>query len=151
VAVDEVTATREVRATGAVVLEVWRQEQVPAGHQDDGRRGSEVVLAPPRGGAVVRLYTVLPDEDVDPGSYDAAAAVYGEANSGGAAAVPGMHRTESLDVVTVVSGEVVLLLDVNETVLRQDDTLIVRGEMHAWRDRSGIPATIVSTVFPMTN
>ena len=56
VAADELTATRTVRPTGAVVLEVWRQERVPAAARDDGRRGPDLVLAPPTGGAVVRYY-----------------------------------------------------------------------------------------------
>lgn len=150
VAVDETTVTRQVRPTGAIVNEVWRQEAVPAGQQDDGRRGPELVLAPPAAGAVVRSYTVPPDEDVDPASYGASDAVYGAGNTGGPGGVPGMHRTDSLDVVVVVTGEIVLVLEADEVVLRQGDTLIVRGEMHAWRNRSGSPATIVSTVFPMT-
>jgi len=47
-----------------------------------------------------------------------------------------MHRTKTLDYVVVIEGEIVLLLDDSETVLRKGDVTVQRGTNHAWENRS---------------
>lgn len=46
-----------------------------------------------------------------------------------------MHRTESLDYVIVVSGEVEMNIDDSTVKLRAGDVLIQRGTNHAWVNR----------------
>jgi len=49
---------------------------------------------------------------------------------------PFMHRTESVEVVQVQSGELTMLIDDGEAVvLRPGDTLIQRATNHAWVNR----------------
>jgi quercetin dioxygenase-like cupin family protein len=47
-----------------------------------------------------------------------------------------MHRTQSVDYGIVLSGEVVLVLDDSETVLRAGDVVVQRGTNHRWENRS---------------
>jgi quercetin dioxygenase-like cupin family protein len=47
-----------------------------------------------------------------------------------------MHRTQSVDYGIVLSGEVVLVLDDGETVLRAGDVVVQRGTNHRWENRS---------------
>jgi quercetin dioxygenase-like cupin family protein len=48
-----------------------------------------------------------------------------------------MHRTDTVDFLYVVSGEVVLELDDGaERLLRAGDCIIQNGTRHAWRNRS---------------
>ena len=47
-----------------------------------------------------------------------------------------MHRTKTLDYVVVIEGEIVLVLDDSEVVLRQGDVTIQRGTDHAWENRT---------------
>ena len=47
-----------------------------------------------------------------------------------------MHRTRTLDYALVIDGEVVLVLDDSEVVLRQGDVVVQRGTDHAWENRS---------------
>ena len=47
-----------------------------------------------------------------------------------------MHRTRTLDYVVVIEGEIVLVLDDSEVVLRQGDVTVQRGTNHAWENRS---------------
>jgi len=47
-----------------------------------------------------------------------------------------MHRTQTLDYVVVIEGEVVLVLEDGEVVLRQSDVVVQRGTNHAWENRS---------------
>jgi quercetin dioxygenase-like cupin family protein len=57
---------------------------------------------------------------------------------------PGMHITDSIDYVLVVSGEATLELDNGEqTVLRAGDAVIQNGTRHAWRNHGTEPCTIV--------
>jgi len=53
-----------------------------------------------------------------------------------------MHRTETLDYAILLSGELVAILDEDETVMRAGDILIQRGTSHAWANRSGEIARI---------
>ena len=51
-------------------------------------------------------------------------------------AVSPMHRTQSVDYGIVLSGEVVLVLDDTETVLRAGDVVVQRGTNHRWENRT---------------
>lgn len=56
---------------------------------------------------------------------------------------PGMHRTESIDYVIVVDGEIWLGLDDQEEVrLEARDVVIQKGTRHAWRNKSESVATL---------
>ena len=47
-----------------------------------------------------------------------------------------MHRTKTLDYAIVIEGEVVLVLDDSEVVLKTSDVVVQRGTDHAWENRS---------------
>lgn len=49
---------------------------------------------------------------------------------------PGMHRTESIDFGIVLEGEIYLILDEDETLLKPGDVVIQRGTDHAWENRT---------------
>jgi uncharacterized cupin superfamily protein len=54
-----------------------------------------------------------------------------------------MHRTETIDYGIVVSGEMTLVLDKGETLLKEGDVVIQRGTNHAWANRSGRPCRML--------
>jgi naringenin degradation protein FdeH len=47
-----------------------------------------------------------------------------------------MHRTQTLDYVVIIEGELVLQLDDSEVTLKQGDVVVQRGTNHAWENRS---------------
>ena len=53
-----------------------------------------------------------------------------------------MHRTRTVDYGIVLDGEVVLVLDDSETVLRAGDVVVQRGTSHRWENRSGATARV---------
>jgi mannose-6-phosphate isomerase-like protein (cupin superfamily) len=55
-----------------------------------------------------------------------------------------MHRTRTLDYVVVIEGELVLILDDSEVILKPGDVVVQRGTDHAWENRS---ATIARAAF----
>jgi quercetin dioxygenase-like cupin family protein len=54
-----------------------------------------------------------------------------------------MHRTQTVDYGIVIEGEMVLVLDGSETVLRAGDVVVQRGTDHRWENRSGAVARMV--------
>jgi hypothetical protein len=58
--------------------------------------------------------------------------------------VVGVHRTDTIDYDTVLRGEIVLVLDDAEVVLRSGDCVMLPGVMHGWR--SGPDGATISVV-----
>lgn len=57
---------------------------------------------------------------------------------------PFRHRTETVDYVVILSGEIDLELDGDEVVhLKAGDTLVQRGGIHTWMNRGTVPAVMV--------
>jgi hypothetical protein len=54
-----------------------------------------------------------------------------------------MHRTRTLDYAIVIEGEVVLILEDSEVLLRKSDVVVQRGTNHAWENRSDQMARMV--------
>ncbi|THG30111.1 cupin domain-containing protein [Naasia lichenicola] len=105
-------------------------------------------LHPAPGGTVFMTITFPPDTVYFSESYDPAraGAEYAE-NAPGIAErmeldAPGFHRTDTVDYVIVLDGEVILETDLGETVLRQHDFVVQNATRHAWRNRTDRPATI---------
>ena len=56
---------------------------------------------------------------------------------------PGMHRTQTIDYVIVLDGEIYLEVDDEEEVrLTTHDVVIQNGTRHAWRNKSGKPTLL---------
>jgi mannose-6-phosphate isomerase-like protein (cupin superfamily) len=150
---DGPTAPWVLRPTGTLVMDIWRLDSLPVDEADDATFGGEVVLAPPAHGVSVRVTIFPPDSSI---SADAAAAyaasmeqIYGPQSSEGPT-IPGMHRTDTLDVMTVIDGELVMIMeDGSETVLRSGDSVVQRGTRHAWSNRSDRPTKVVTTMMPL--
>ena len=51
-----------------------------------------------------------------------------------------MHRTETVDYVAVLSGEIEIELDLETTTLRAGDVMVQRGTDHLWTNRGSVPA-----------
>jgi mannose-6-phosphate isomerase-like protein (cupin superfamily) len=51
-----------------------------------------------------------------------------------------MHRTRTLDYVVVIEGELTLILDDSEVILKPGDVVVQRGTDHAWENRSDVMA-----------
>lgn len=140
---DEDVTTVARRPDGSLVMDIWRFDQLPP-HVGDGDGLDGEVRRPDAGGLVYRMCTFAPNAKVDAAEYaKAIAAVYGE-QAGTPGAIPGAHATDTVDVVTVVRGEVRAVLEDCEVVLRPGDNLVQRGTVHAWRNNTDEPAVVVS-------
>ena len=153
---DGPTGTWTRRPTGAIVMDLWRVDELPVSVDAPNTSTDEVVLQPAEAGLAVRISIMPPDSEIDDeaaANYKASmAAIYGaDGNSAGAPTdPPGMHTTETVDVMTVLDGEVWALLEDGETLLRTGDSMIQRGTRHAWSNRSDKPVTVVTTMMTAT-
>lgn len=55
---------------------------------------------------------------------------------------PSMHRTETIDYVIVLSGEIDMELDDSSVHLKAGDVMVQRGTYHAWTNRTSEPCRI---------
>ena len=61
---------------------------------------------------------------------------------------PFWHATDSIDYITVISGEVVFVTQTGETTVRAGDVLVDRGIVHAWRNDSDADAVATIVAVP---
>jgi mannose-6-phosphate isomerase-like protein (cupin superfamily) len=134
---------------GCAAYRLWARDERPT-LPDDGAPRPASAWYPPPAGSRFMINTIPPGELIPPPDLDTAAAMAElERQMPGAMAAmdpdaPGMHTTDSIDYVLVVSGEVTLELDEGErTVLRAGDVVVQNGTRHAWRNHGTEPCTIV--------
>lgn len=107
---------------------------------------------PAPGGVRFRLFTFLPDPTKQKmAEIDKSVPLekaQGEGLSNFAEAFdperPGMHISDSVDFVLVLSGEVVMELERREILLKEGDVFIMRGGWHNFRNETDQPCTVVS-------
>ena len=136
---------------GTVFHEVWSTDGSPApvGNGPDPSLGP-LRLPPPKLGTRIRFVDIPPDteEFLRQGAArmrDAFEEIGDAAASTAKADSPHplMHRTESIDYGVVISGEMTLVLDRGETLLKAGDVVVQRGTNHAWANRSGRPCRML--------
>ena len=101
-------------AVGADFVEIWNAPQaIPLLTAVEAREPKEREFTiMPVAGHLLRILEVYPPQ------------------AGGKRTV--MHRTQTLDYVVMIEGELVLLLDDHEVTLKAGDVVVQRGTDHAW-------------------
>lgn len=131
---------------GPTFFEVWHTAETPAlitaWPLEPDEQG--LVLPPPKSGTRIRVIEFPPEgEEVRKLSAADAADKFramgdeGASTSGYAAPHPLMHRTKTVDYGIVLEGEITLVLDKAEAIIRAGDIVIQNGTNHAWANRSG--------------
>ncbi len=125
---------------GVALTNIWQIDSTPApvdkpGDPVDG----DFVLHPPGNGSVFRVIEFWPEDPEVMAKLDGAAAfseMGGAGNLVQGARHPFMHRTDTVDYAVVLRGEITMLLDDTEYLLKAGDTVVQRGTNHAWSNRS---------------
>jgi mannose-6-phosphate isomerase-like protein (cupin superfamily) len=128
--------------------EIWATDSMPA---EINQAGEPTLgprkLEPPPNGTRFRIVVHPPESGyihrLDRAAAKAAFAAYGSEHASTSddaeSPHPLMHRTRTVDYGIVLSGEVYLVLDKQETLLKAGDVVIQRGTNHAWANRSSEP------------
>jgi quercetin dioxygenase-like cupin family protein len=132
---------------GPLFYEVWNTRDTPAPIDRASGEPPEtgIQLAPPKRGTRIRVLDIPPEDAsikaVTPEEAKAHFAEVGAATASSHKASGSrhafMHRTETIDYGIVLEGEVTLIMDEGETVVRTGDIVIQRGTNHGWANRSG--------------
>jgi hypothetical protein len=137
-----------VATPGFTVCDIWRVDSLPMQLPADDATTGEVLLDPPRSGFVYRVTTFPPDSEWDAATEWRASL---QEMSGADALVDdpvegpvGLHQTDTVDIVTIISGELIAITETSETVLRPGDSLVQNGTVHTWANRGDVPCMKVA-------
>jgi Cupin domain len=117
-----------IHAGRYTTTELWVSGRAPIKATDADTATGDWALEPPPGGACFRIVEI-----------DQVPAV--------AEDFQGAHATDTLDYVTILRGEVTLIVGDTEVVLRPGDSVVQQpGVPHDWQNRSGERAVMVGVL-----
>lgn len=109
-----------------VISDIWNTQETPASLDFEKTIPNAGFPQTPPNGTYFRYVSIPPDSElgveVKPDEPH-----------------PMMHQTQTLDYIIILSGELYLIMDEGETLLKPGDIVIQRGTNHAWSNRSTEP------------
>lgn len=111
------TPTEAVPLNGSTITRLWETGPVPTSYTITEDKAKVAGNAYRDGFGGTNLYMA----DIPPGSS--------------LEDIP-MHRQESLDYVAILSGEIYLILEDREVLMKPGDILVQGGNLHSWENRS---------------
>jgi mannose-6-phosphate isomerase-like protein (cupin superfamily) len=118
------------------ITRLWSTDRTPAAFDGPDLTTEPWVRDPPAGALHWQILTRWPDSESGDASDEAAASSPRDAT--------GFHRTDSLDLMYVMSGEIWMTLDEGEVHLVAGDCLVQRGTVHAWRNSGTEPCQMMA-------
>jgi quercetin dioxygenase-like cupin family protein len=118
VMIDEIAKNVVSGRPGANACNVWTTEGFPAnndGNADAGQKKTGTTLA---NGTIFRVIEFAPG------------------------LAPRNHRTDSIDYIVVISGEIDMELDDSVVHLKAGDVMVQRGTIHNWVNRGTAPCVL---------
>jgi len=141
--------------TGFGAAQIWYEKSPDVsntGYEDNAAADADIPMHPALGATIFRVADFPPDASY---SEEGRNALFGEiggdeARAGASASSEKhfwFHKTDSIDYAIVLEGEIWLLLDNDEVLLRQGDTVVQRGTAHSWANRSDKPCRMAFVLF----
>ncbi len=137
---------------GVALTDLWETTNAPAdnsGTLDAAAR--PVKLEPPSVGSILRIVEFPPDTmwkgaDAAKAFESIGAGHAPDAHSDD----PMRHKTNTIDYIVVLKGEIFAILDTGETLLKAGDILVQRGTMHSWSVRGTEPCIVAAILIGAT-
>ncbi|SFN22069.1 Cupin domain-containing protein [Chryseobacterium oleae] len=123
---DQQTENTVEHLPGLIISDIWNTQKMPAGLDLEIRIPNTGFPQTPKNGTYFRYVVIPPDKNLGL-EFKA-----GEPH-------PMMHQTPTLDYIIILSGELYLIMDEGETLLKPGDIVIQRGTNHAWSNKSDEP------------
>jgi mannose-6-phosphate isomerase-like protein (cupin superfamily) len=132
---------------GVALTDLWETTASPASNVGSADATARPVrLEPPKDGTLLRIVEFPPDS-VWRGRADAGRAF----DSIGAGHAPDKasddpmrHKTNTVDYIIVLKGEIYAIMDEGETLLKAGDILVQRGTNHSWSVRGNEPCIVAA-------
>ena len=135
------------------LFEIWNTDGMPIETTDNvDRADSEIILSPPANGTKFRYLQINPTpegvpwdvlQDLAAQAFDRIGAAHHRIDT---SKHPAMHKTETIDYIILLKGDVSLLLDEEEVRLEPFDTVVQRGTNHAWVNHGDEPALLIAVL-----
>ena len=136
--------SKESEILGGWAVDIWEMTTLPPGVMDDGEPNRGTVF-PPAGGLVFRMVKLPPESALRANPEEATAYMGGPIDLD--SDDYGMHRSDTVDLIIIMSGEVWAGMgNGDETLLKPGDTLIQRGTVHTWRNRGSEPCVMAAVL-----
>lgn len=113
---------------GLIISDIWATNTMPVDLNQDFHVENSLIPDPPKNGTYFRYVSIPPDKEMGIPEITKENGPH-----------PFMHQTESLDYIIILSGEVYLILEGEETLLKTGDIVIQKATNHAWSNRSEQP------------
>jgi mannose-6-phosphate isomerase-like protein (cupin superfamily) len=116
------------------------------------RADDEIILSPPDGGTKFRYFQInplpdgVPEEMMQEIAADAFKKIGADHHRVDTSKHPAMHKTETIDYIILLKGDVTLILDEEEVDLKPFDVVIQRGTNHAWVNNGDDPALLIAVL-----
>ena len=113
---------------------------------------TEILLCPPKNGTKFRYFQInplpegVPKEVMDQIAHDNFAQVGAAHTRVDTSRHPAMHKTETIDYIILLKGDVTLLVDKDEVELKPHDVVVQRGTNHAWINKGSEPALLIAVL-----
>lgn len=128
---------------------LWSTREVPVYNTIEGDRASEVTTREPFSGGMLMRALELPADPPKEKHLENFLKLTKQikqkydATLEDIARDPTMHRTDTMDCIYCCKGEIHLITDVDDIVLRLATLSSFRGTNHAWSNQSNEPALLV--------
>jgi len=139
--------------SGIRVRDFYINRTTPADLSDNsGVSEGAVIHEPPDGGAIFRTVHFMPEGEM--ASVEDALRVHQNLNSAhvpdpeklAKAKHPSMHKTDTLNYFVVVFGEMWMLTEGRDVLVKAGDVIIQKGCEHGWRNDSDKPCVLVAVL-----
>jgi mannose-6-phosphate isomerase-like protein (cupin superfamily) len=116
------------------------------------RADDEIILSPPSGGTKFRYFQInplpegVPEDILQEIAADAFEKVGAAHHRVDTTKHPAMHKTDTVDYIILLKGDVTLILDEEEVDLKPFDVVVQRGTNHAWVNNGNEPALLIAVL-----
>ena len=135
------------------LFELWNTDGHDINLSDNIDRADEdIILSPPDGGTKFRYFQINPlpkgvsEQMMQEIAADAFEKIGASHHRIDTSKHPAMHKTETIDYIILLKGDVTLILDEEEIELKPFDVVIQRGTNHAWVNNGSDPALLIAVL-----
>jgi mannose-6-phosphate isomerase-like protein (cupin superfamily) len=135
------------------LFELWNTDGNIIDTKDNlDRADQDIILSPPTGGTKFRYFQINPTPEGIPMEImqEIAADAFEKIGAGhhrvDTSKHPAMHKTETIDYIILLKGDVTLILDEDEVTLKPHDVVVQRGTNHAWVNNGDEPALLIAVL-----